>query len=69
MKSAHILLVFVLVITLPTLHYNHCQFLLKEHELEIDEQRSAAPVRSIFDLGVPPMPDHIPEPEPQASTI
>lgn len=61
-----------LTLAVTTLHYNQCQFILKQHELRIDEQREAPPTKSIFDLGlpgVPPMPDHIPEPQPQSPTI
>lgn len=76
MKIPNALLLSLLLICIafvaPIIHYNQCQFILKQHELQIDEQRGAPPVKSIFDLelpGVPPMPDHIPEPEPRSPTI
>ena len=72
--NAALLSIFLLcaAFVAPILHYNQCQFILKQHELRIDEQREVPPTKSIFDLGlpgVPPMPDHIPELEPQPSTI
>jgi len=63
------ILLLCLAFVAPIIHYNQCQFILKQHELRIDEQREAPPTKSIFDLGVPPMPDHIPESQPQSPTI
>ncbi len=65
-------LLFCLAFSLPILHYNQCKFRIEEYKLEIDERREEVPVKSIFELelpGVPPMPDHLPEPKQEPATI